>query len=123
MKEEKVMPTVRFALSDDCYEKLKEMAKKDGVSLQDCIRNRLFNLTTIYTPAEAVQRALDRHARDSEFVKFCLPDLYEGEWNLQRGPAGAFGKQFFKYVEEECADKIVFDKMIDSGRRAQYRFV
>ena len=117
------MPTVRFALSDEYYNKLVKMAKEDGVSLQDCIRNRLFNLKTIYTPAEAVQRALAKHEEDAEFVTFCLPDLYVGEWNLQRGPAGAFGKQFYKYVEEECSNQIVFDKMVDSGRRAQYRFV
>lgn len=117
------MMTVRFTLSDEYYEQLLKMAKEDGMSLQDCIRNRLFNLKTIYTPAEAVRRALEKHKEDSTFVTFCLPDLYKGEWNLQRGSAGAFGKEFFKYVEKECADKIVFDQMIDYGRRAQYKII
>lgn len=111
------MPTVRFALSDEYYERLLEMAKHDGVSLQDYIRNRLFNFTTIYSPAEAVRRALEGYKKDETFT---LPDLYPNEWDLQRGPAGAFGKQFFAYVEKECPDKIKFNGMVDWGRRAQY---
>lgn len=117
------MPTVRFALSEDDYEKLKNDADEMGMSLQDYIRNKLFDLKTIYTPAEAVRRAMEKHEQDSNFTTFCLPDVYGDEWDLQRGPAGAFGKQFFKYVEEECSGQIVFDKMINSGRRAQYKFV
>lgn len=110
------MPTVRFALSEEYYKRLVDMAKQDGISLQDCIRNRLFHVSTIYTPAEAVKRALQRYKQDETFT---LPDLYP-EWDLQRGPAGAFGKQFFAYVKNKYSDKIQFDKMINCGRRAQY---
>lgn len=34
------MPTVKFSLNDEYYAVLKEMAKEDGVSIQDCVRNR-----------------------------------------------------------------------------------
>ena len=116
------MPIVRFALNDEYYKKLEKMAEKNGVSIQEFIRNKLFDSTTIYTPSEAVRRALARHKEDPTFITFCLPDLYEGEWNLSRGQAGAFGKQFFKYIEKKCS-KITFDCMIDYGRRAQYKII
>ena len=62
------MPVVKFSLSDEYYEKLEEMAMNDGVSIQDYVRNRLFNLKTIFTPAEAVERALKKYKKGDTFT-------------------------------------------------------
>jgi len=94
------MPTIKFSLNEEYYQKLEEMAKQDGISIQDCIRNRLFNLTTIFTPAEAVKRALKQYKPGDSFT---LPEL--------------------NYVKEEYPNVIQFEKMVDCGRRAQYKMI
>ncbi|MBU3214782.1 DUF1413 domain-containing protein [Clostridium estertheticum] len=114
------MAVYKFTLNDEYSHKLEQMAKKDGVSVQDCIRNRLFNLTTIYTPVEAVKRAMNKYEKD---VCFTLPELYGAEWNIQRGVAGVFGKQFFNYISHECSDKIKYVGMTNYGRHAQYKMM
>lgn len=110
------MPIIRFAVSEAYYVRLTREAETAGYSLQEYIRSVLFQEPTIYTAAEAVRRALHKYKAGDTFS---LPDLYE-EWDLQRGPAGAFGKQFFAYVEKEVPDKIKFNGMTDCNRRAQY---
>ena len=114
------MPTIKFALNDEHLKLLEQMAKDEGVSIQDCIRNRLFNVSTIFTPVEAVNRALKKYSSGDTFT---LPELYEDDWTIARGVAGVFGKQFFNFVETECSEKIKFIKMVDSGRRAQYKII
>lgn len=114
------MPTIKFSLNEEYYQKLEEMAKQDGISIQDCIRNKLFNLTTIFTPAEAVKRALKQCKPGDSFT---LPELYGNEWTIGRGVAGVFGKQFFNFVKEEYPNVIQFEKMVDCGRRAQYKMI
>lgn len=111
------MPTIRFAVSEEYNLRLEREAAEAGCSIQDYIRIKLFDEPTIYTAAEAVRRALENYKTGDTFT---LPDLYEGEWNLQRGHAGAFGKQFYAYVEKEYSDKIKFNAMTDCDRRAQY---
>lgn len=111
------MPTVKFTLSEEYYQELERWAEEEGVTIQDCVRNRLFNLTNIFTPEEAVNRALSKFA-PGEF--FTLPDVYEEAWTIGSG-AGIFGKKFFNYVETECQGRIEFVRMINSGRRAQYK--
>lgn len=116
------MPKITFALSDEHYEILKEMAFKEGVSIQDCVRNRLFNLNTIFTPAEAVNRVI-RKCENGEYgkgTKFTLPELYGEEWIIERGVAGAFGKQFFNYIQAMHPKTIRFVEMTNYGRHAQY---
>lgn len=110
------MPTIRFAVSEEYSLRLESEAEGMGCTVQDYIRIKLFDEPTIYTAAEAVRRALVKYKSGE---KFSLPDLYE-DWSLQRGTAGAFGKQFFAYVEKECSDKIKFNGMTDCNRRAQY---
>lgn len=112
------MPVIKFSVSEEYYQKLVEMAEEQGVSIQDVIRNKLFDITTIYTPEEAVKRALNKYQPGDTFT---LPLLYEGEWNLKRGESGVFGKQFFNYVEDRCQGKIKFDQMVNYGRHAQYQ--
>lgn len=111
------MPTVKFTVNDEYYEMLERWANEDGVTIQDCVRNRLFNLTNIFTPAEAARRALAQFAPGEYFT---LPLVYGEQWTIGSG-AGIFGKKFFQYVERECQGQIEFDKMIDCGRRAQYK--
>lgn len=110
------MPTIRFAVSEEYRLRLEREAAEVGCTVQDYIRIKLFDEPTIYTAAEAVRRALAKYKQGETFS---LPDLYE-EWDLQRGPAGAFGKQFYAYVEKEYPDKIKFNGMTDCNRRAQY---
>lgn len=114
------MAVFKFSLDDEYSQILEEMARQDGVSVQDCIRNRLFDLKTIFTPVEAVSRAMKKYGKGDCFT---LPELYGDDWTIQRGVAGAFGKQFFHYVSEECSDTIQFVGMTDYGRHAQYKIV
>lgn len=117
------MPTIKFSLNDEYYNMLQEMAHQDGVSIQDCVRNRLFNLRTNFTPAEAVDRMMKKCASGeyNSGTCFTLPELYGDDWTIERGVAGVFGKQFFKYISEECPDKIEYFGMTNYGRHAQYR--
>lgn len=114
------MAVFKFSLDDEHSRKLEAMARKEGVSVQDFIRKKLFDLKTIFTPAEAVERALKKYKKGELFT---LPNLYGDEWTLQRGTAGYFGKQFYTYVIDECQGIIEFDGMINNGRHAQYRIV
>jgi hypothetical protein len=122
LQEENNMPKITFSLNEEYYEILKNMAESDGVSIQDCVRNRLFNLQTIFTPAEAVRRVMKKY-ESGEYKsgsKFTLPELYGDEWIIERGAAGAFGKQFYNYVLDKCSHKIKFIGMTNYGRQAQY---
>ena len=113
------MPEIRIAVSDEHYQQLLDMAKEQGVSIQDIIRNKVFGQETIYTPAEAVKRALKNYTKGQRFT---LPDLYE-KWELQRGVAGVFGRQFFKYINEEYKDKIVYVGTNKQKRQAEYEII
>lgn len=116
------MPKITFALNDEYYEKLKKMAAADGVSIQDFVRNKLFNLNTIFTPAEAVSRVMGKY-KNGEYTKgtrFTLPELYGEDWVIERGVAGAFGKHFFNYIQDACPETIRFVGMTNYGRHAQY---
>lgn len=112
------MAVYKLTLNDEYAKKLEEMAKKEGVSVQDYIRNKLFDCETIYTPAEAVKRIMKKYKCNDCFT---LPQVYGDDWNIQRGAAGVFGKQFFNYVVEECPDTIKFVGMVNYGKHAQYK--
>lgn len=112
------MPVVKLTLSEEYYEKLGEMAKTKNMSIQDFIRDKLFDEDTIYTPEEAVQRAHD--GRFSDGHNFSLPDIYGDDWTIKRGPAGVFGKRFFNYVMDNDVD-VEFVSMDKYERRAMYR--
>lgn len=112
------MPVVKFSLSEEHFKRLAEMAAQDSVPVQDYIRNKLFGVTSIFTPIEAVDRAVKKYGTGELFT---LPELYDDEWTIQRGVAGVFGKQFFNYITSECPGRIEFVGMTDYGRRAQYK--
>ena len=112
------MPIIKLSLSDEYYKKLQEMAQNEKMSIQDYIRDRLFTETSIFTPVEAVKRALNKYNSGGCFT---LPELYGKDWTIERGVAGVFGKRFFNYIENGGSDKIEFAGMTNYGRHAQYR--
>ncbi len=113
-----IMPVIKLTLNEQYYTLLQGWADAEGVSLQEYIRNALFNeKKTIFTPAEAVSRALKKYRPGEAFT---LPELYGPEWSIERGVAGVFGRQFFRYVEEEHPGVIKYDKQVNCGRHAQY---
>lgn len=83
---------VKLALNDEYYQMLKEMADAENKSIQDYIRDKIFNLSTIFTPEEAIKRIQNRNFESSE--GFTLPDVYGDDWTIERGPAVVFRKKF-----------------------------
>lgn len=120
IKEDKDMPVVKFSLNDEYYKKLEEMAKEEGVSIQDCVRSKLFGIPMEYTPADAVERALKKYKKGDRFT---IPELYEEDWNLPRGEAGVFCKKVFNYIIDACSDKIKYVGLVHYERHAQYEIL
>ena len=115
------MPTIRFTLDEEHAKLLEEDAQRAGQTVQDYIRLRLFPTTagTVFTPQEAVRRALAKHKKGDRFT---LPGVYGEDWTIPLGMAGAFGKKFFNYVSTPDSP-IRFVGMTDHGRRAQYEIL
>ena len=113
------MPTVRITFSEETYQKVCDMAKEEGISVQDLIRNKVLGEeTSIFTPANAVERVFAKYQVGDTFT---IPELYGEDWaTMRRGIAGVFGKQFYNYVMDVYPEKIKFDKMVNSNRHAQY---
>ena len=112
------MPIVKLTLSEEYYEKLVDMASDEKKSVQDFIRDKIFEEKTIFTPEEAAKRAFAKFDKETIFT---LPDIYGEEWTLERGPAGVFGKAFYNYTQDyDCGIKFV--DMGPGGRRARYSF-
>lgn len=111
------MPTVRFALNDEYYARLENDAQNANMNIQDYIRFKLFNETTIFTVDEAVKRIQNGKF---EGIEFTLPDVYGDDWTMSREDgAGAFGKYFFNYISEHPELGIRF---IANKRKAVYRY-
>lgn len=115
------MPVVRFSVSDPQLRQLETAAKQQGVALQDYIRSQLFpGSTSIFTPAEAVRRALAKYRKGD---KFTLPELYDTAWVITAAEAGPFGRRFNEYVQANCATTIRFVGKVHSDRHAQYEIL
>lgn len=114
------MPFVKFGLDEESYKRLTRMAEEAGISIQDYVRKKVFEQPdTVFTPSEAVKRAL---ASKKAGELFTLPDLYAEEWTLERAEAGVFGKRFFEYIEKHQKSlPIKFAGMTKGNRRAQYQ--
>ena len=112
------MPIVKISLSEQQYEALQQAARERGLSVQDVIREKLFRTRPQFTPADAVNRALNKY-RPGEL--FTLPELYGEEWTLSRGEAGSFGKLFLRYVTTDFPECIEPAGKTKNGRQAQYR--
>lgn len=91
------MPTIKFSLNDEYFKTLGKAAEDKGMTIQDYIRYKLFDLNTIFTVEEAVRRVQTGNYKDKTFS---LPDLYGDSWTLERGMAGVFGKNFYKYISK-----------------------
>lgn len=103
------MPTLKISFTDKQYENLKQISDEHGISIQDYIRMNVCTQTipAIFTPQEAVKRALNQIAPQGTFS---LPDLYfPPEWKQisEMKMAGTFGKRFYNYIEANN-DKIEF---------------
>lgn len=119
-KEVFLMPTVRFALNDEYYNRLENDAQNAHMFVQDYIRFKLFNETTIFSVDEAVRRIKQGSFENTEFT---LPDVYGEAWTMTKEEgAGAFGKYFFTYITEhpELGIKFVPERTIK--RRAVYTY-
>lgn len=112
------MPVIKVSLSEENYQELQESAQREKMSIQDYIRTKLLTQNTIFTPEEAVKRALEKYDRGDCFT---IPDLYGDDWTMERGIAGVFGKRFFNYIEDGGCKEIEFTGMTNYGRHAQYR--
>ena len=114
------MPTVRFALNDEYYTKLENAAQDAHMNIQDYIRSKLFDDTTIFTVDEAVRRIKEGNFEDTEFT---LPDVYGDDWTMSREDgAGALGKYFYNFITElpELGIRFIPDHTIK--RRAVYTY-
>lgn len=115
------MPIVKLTLNDEYYEKLKIMAQAEQKSIQDFIRDTIFQIDTIFTLEEAINRIHQKEYKIGD--EFELPDVYGEDWTIERGPAGVFGKKFFNYVNANPQLGIEFKDMGKYGRRAVYKIV
>lgn len=114
------MATYRFDLNKDYSKKLENLAAEKHMNVQDFIRFKIFNETTIFTVDEAVKRIQNGEFENTEFT---LPDVYgEDEWTIERGPAGVFGKNFYNHITNhpDLGIRFVPDRTIK--RRAVYTY-
>lgn len=113
------MPVVKLTLNEEYYQKLMDMATSENKSMQDYIRDKIFNIQSIFTPEEAVRRI--KNGAVDGLSEFTLPDVYGDDWTIERGPAGVFGKTFYKYTVNNPELGIKFLNMGKYGRRATYQ--
>lgn len=116
------MPTLKISFTDKQYENLKQIADEQGISIQDYIRMNVCSQTipAIFTPQEAVKRAVCQIPPQSTFS---LPDLYfPPEWKQisELNMAGTFGKRFYAYIEQHN-DEIEFVEMSAKTKLAVYK--
>ena len=113
------MPIIKLSLTSDEYCILHNLANDERLTIQDLIRTKFFSKKNllIFTPEEAVRRALEKYTPDDP--PFTLPDIYGDEWlNLEPRMTGVFGKRFFNHVN--TIDTINFVGMTSDRRRATY---
>lgn len=120
------MPIIKLSLSDDEYTQVLRMLGADEMtskmSVQDFIRYKILGKSNpdIFTPEEAVRRALEKYGSEDE--PFTLPDIYGDEWQLLNPRmTGVFGKRFFNYLKADSSSQIEYVGMVDRDRRASYK--
>ena len=114
------MPVIKISLNDLYYEQLKESAQEQGISIQDYIRKQIFKEKVVFSPVEAVEKALSKYTSGDLFT---LPELYGEEWTIKQGAAGVFGKQFNNYISQYYDDRIVYVGKTNYDRHAQYKIL
>lgn len=115
------MPTFRFDLNDEYSKKLEDAAAEKRMSIQEYIRFKLFNETTIFSVDEVIKRI---QAGDFEGKEFTVPDVFTNEeWSqIDRGNAGVLGKNFYNHITENPELGISFVKDKTIKRRAVYTY-
>lgn len=114
------MPTFRFDLNDEYALQLERLAEDARMNVQDFIRARIFNETTIFTVGEAILRIENGGFENREFT---LPDVYGDDWSMRREDgAGSLGKSFFKYITDHPELGIRFVPGRRIRRRAVYTY-
>lgn len=120
------MPIIKISLSNDEYTQVLKMLGADEMtskmSIQDFIRYKILGKSNpdIFTPEEAVRRALEKYSSEDE--PFTLPDIYGDEWQLLNPRmTGVFGKRFFNYLKADSSSQIEYVGMVDRDRRASYK--
>lgn len=118
------MPIIKLSLTEEELADLQNLRgaeeTTENMSIQDFIRFKLLGKSnpSIFTPEEAVRRALEKFSKDDK--PFTLPDIYGDEWSsLNPRMTGVFGKRFFNYLK--TIDSIEYDGMSQDGRRATYK--
>ena len=93
------MATFRFDLNEEYSRRLENDAENMRMNIQEYIRFKLFNETTIFSVDELVKRI---KAGDFLNKEFTVPDAYTDEvWSqIDRGNAGVLGKNFYNYIKE-----------------------
>ena len=116
------MATYRFDLNEEYSKRLENDASEKRMNIQEYIRYKLFNETTIFSVDEVLTRIKNGNF---EIKEFCVPDVYsEDEWSIiYRGNAGVLGKNFYNFITEhpELGIRFVPNKTIK--RRAVYTLV
>lgn len=115
------MATFRFDLNEEYSQKLEDAAAEKRMSVQEYIRYKLFNETTIFSVDEVIRRI---HAGDFDGKEFTVPDVFTSEeWSqIDRGNAGVLGKNFYNHITDnpDLGIRFVKDKTIK--RRAVYTY-
>lgn len=119
------MPIIKISMTEEELTEVRRLiAANDetrNFSVQDFIRFRLLGKSNplIFTPEEAVRRALEKFS--AEDGPFTLPDVYEEDWaSLNPRMTGVFGKKFFRHVQSSVPE-IMYAGMTEDNRRATYR--
>ncbi len=115
------MPTFRFDLNEEYSKRLEKDAAKKRMNIQEYIRFKLFNETTIFSVDELVKRI---QAGDFENREFTVPDAYSiEEWSqIDRGNAGVLGKNFYNHITDHPELGIRFVPNRTIKRRAVYTY-
>ncbi len=93
------MPTYRFDLTEEYSKRLESDAKENQMTVQEYIRFKLFNETSLFSVDELIRRIQTGDFQDKEFT---VPDIYtEDEWfQIDRATAGSLGRCFFDYIKK-----------------------
>ena len=110
--------SVKFTLSDECYNQLTKRAEIAKLSVQDYVRVVLFpEYETSISPEIAVEKALEKYGRGDVFS---LPEIFGDAWNVANGYAGVLGKNFCSLVNERYRTQIRFTGNYNSKNHALY---
>ena len=116
------MATFRFDLNEEYSNKLEDAAEAKRMNIQEYIRYKLFNETTIFSVDEVIKRIQTGSFDGKEFT---VPDVFsDEEWSqIDRGNAGVLGKNFFIHITENPDLGISFVKDRTIKRRAVYTYM